>query len=91
MGFRMEKIRITNICCKCKHWDECFKYRYGNKPQDYMKKYIKEKDNWGQDVIFVEKCSKFKKENQERPPRRIIMYTDFEYNIGYDIIPDRRT
>ena len=54
MGFRMERIRITNICCKCKHWDECFKYRYGNKPQDYMKKYIILYTNGVQDIIYAE-------------------------------------
>ena len=53
-----------NICWKCKHWEECFKYRYGNKEQDYMKKTKKRKDRWGQYVIYVGECDKYEYEKQ---------------------------
>ena len=36
-----------------------------------MKKIEKEKDDWGQYVIYVQRCSKYKYENQERPKVRL--------------------
>ena len=60
-----------NLCWKCKYWQECFKSRYGNKPEDYMKKIWREKDDWGQDVIYVEECEKFKYEHYDTPKVKI--------------------
>lgn len=51
-----------NICWKCKHWEECFKNRYGNFEQAYMKKIWKAKDEIGLDVIYVEECDRFENE-----------------------------
>ena len=53
-----------NICWKCQHWQECFKYRYGNKKQEYMKKIKKAKDSWGETVIYVLECEKYEYEKQ---------------------------
>ena len=36
-----------------------------------MKKIKKEKDEWGQDVIYVQKCDKYKYESQEKPKIRL--------------------
>lgn len=54
-----------NICWKCKHWEECFKYRYGNKKQDYMEEIKKRKDSWGEYVIYVSKCNRYEYEKQD--------------------------
>ena len=54
-----------NICWKCKHWQECFKYRYGNIKKEYMKEIKKAKDSWGQNVIYVGKCDNYEYENQD--------------------------
>ena len=56
-----------NICWKCKHWQECFKYRYGNIQKDYMKKIKKGKDDWGQTVIYVSKCDNYTIQNPDAP------------------------
>ena len=53
-----------NICWKCQHWEECFKYRYGNQKQSYMEKIVRDRDEWGELVIYVEKCKKYKYEKQ---------------------------
>lgn len=62
----MEENR-KNKCWKCKYWEECFKYRYGNKRQEYMQKITKCKDDWGEYVIYVQECKKYKYENPEKP------------------------
>ncbi len=36
-----------------------------------MEKIYKKKDHWGQNVIYVQKCKKYKYENQEKPKKRI--------------------
>ena len=46
-----------------------------------MKKITVNKDNWGQSVIFVERCQNYKYEEQNPPMSAedyIIMYTNFE-------------
>ena len=58
---------VRNICWKCKHWEECFKYRYGNKKQEYMEKTTVEEDMWGHSVIYVGKCKNYTYEEQNPP------------------------
>ena len=46
-----------------------------------MEKIFRRKDHWGQYVIFVQKCKRYKFENQDKNKRRPkdlwkIMYTD---------------
>lgn len=53
------------LCWKCEHWQECFKYRYGNLKQDYMKKIKRARDSWGDTIIYVYECEKYKYEKQE--------------------------
>ena len=53
-----------NICWKCKHWEECFKYRYANKKLKYMKEIFRKKDSYGELIIYVTKCDKYKYEEQ---------------------------
>lgn len=60
---------IRNICWKCEHWKECFKYRYGNRKQEYMTKIRRSNDELGQPVIYVQECSKFSYEFQKDMPK----------------------
>lgn len=64
-----------NICWKCQNWENCFKYRYGNARQEYMKKISKVKDSWGETVIYVSKCDRYKVENPDIPR---LMSTDLQ-------------
>ena len=62
-----------NICWKCKNWEKCFKYRYGNTRKEYMKEIKKVKDDWGQNIIYVSKCDEYTVENPDTPK---LMLTD---------------
>jgi len=52
------------ICWQCQNWEKCFHYRYYNERKPYMKEICREKDSWGQDVIYVSQCEKYKYEEQ---------------------------
>lgn len=71
-----------NICWKCQHWQKCFKNRYGNQKQDYMKKINRKRDSWGQFVIYVEECEKYLHERQEVD---IITGKERVYDIMYRV------
>ena len=75
-----------NICWTCKHWEECFKYRYGNKKQEYMEKIFKQKDNWGQSIIYVEKCKNFEYEDPDLQKKSISGIHNAENEKICDII-----
>lgn len=59
---------MKNICWKCKNWEKCFYLRYYDKQEPYMKKVTREKDEWGQDVIYVEECDEYEYEIQPDMP-----------------------
>ena len=40
--------------------------------QDYMKQTYREKDSYGDLVIYVQKCDKYKYENPEKPRKPIL-------------------
>ena len=50
-----------------------------------MLKIQREKDEWGQDVIYVESCSKYKFEDPETPKVKLCI-PDLYGNEIYDII-----
>lgn len=79
-------MRDKNICWRCKNWDKCFVNRYYDNKQDYMKKTYKKKDDWGQDVIYVEECEKYEYEDPEVPKKAIIGIHNEEFEKIYDII-----
>lgn len=56
---------LRNICWNCKNWEKCFRYRYGNKKQEYMTKINRDLDSWGQKVIYVEECEKYEFEEPD--------------------------
>lgn len=51
-----------------------------------MKKITKEEDEWGQLVIYVEKCNKYEYENPEVPKKSIYDLHNEEFDKIYDIL-----
>lgn len=58
-----------------------------------MKKIWKEKDEWGQDVIYVKECTKFKYEHQKDLPKLNKKYEEVDITTSrlptkqqYDIL-----
>lgn len=43
-----------------------------------MKEITNSKDSWGENVIYVRKCTNYKYEDPEKPTIPIFMFTDFE-------------
>lgn len=60
--FRGDIRRKRKLCWRCKHWEECFKYIFGNNKQDYMKEIKRDKDSWGDTIIDVYSCERYKYE-----------------------------
>ena len=54
-------------CWSCGNWDKCYKYLYGNKKQEYMKKIDKIKDSYGETIIRVWQCENFEKVANDIP------------------------
>ena len=51
-----------------------------------MEEFWKEKDEWGHDVIFVNKCNKYEYEDPEIPKNPIFSIHNPEIDKIYDII-----
>ncbi len=51
-----------------------------------MEKVKKCKDDWGEYIIYVEKCKKYKYENPEKPKLPVSYLHNEEFDKIYDII-----
>ena len=78
-------------CWSCGNWDSCYKFLYGNNKQDYMKNIDKIIDDWGEPVIRVYECEKFRKVPQDLPiciAERLHKKENDENSRIYDIMKE---